>query len=436
MKKGIIHGKRASAAKTLAIAVAAIVLAAAGTSANATLPIVTAPTSALSASSPSATSTTTFSLTSDGHIHAVTNTSGAWSTADITAVSNAVAATPGTALASVVEGNGNLDVYYFGPDQAVHGISQNGSTWIADSSTAAMPPPGNPAALTAMWVDRQSPYVGRVEIFYPTAGGHIEELVPAYGSAGWAMGDISADLNGGTFVPASFNTSIAAFPYEDFYERVYYIDTSGHVEELASGPELDMSQLTVWTETDATSRASGTVAVSGSAMTAVWALNNGPRIYYFDANQHVRELAYGINNIWHNTDITAAAGGAVSVSGSAMTTLSLSSANSPNLQIFYLSYEGHIRRLNFGADGWSAQDITTMACGTAAAAGSALTSFDNPASYGVLYASADSHLREVEVTNAAWYAIDANGAGTPQGCTSSGGSGGGGGGGGGTHLAN
>lgn len=209
------------------------------------------------------------------------------------------------------------------------------------------------------------------------------------------------------------------------YPRVYYFTASGHVMELAWGGG--------WNATDVTSSGGGVLAAYGSALTAMTvgtaSSSPRPRVYYFDVQGHVQELAWVFG--WHSGDITNQTGALNAAQGSGLTCYAITIKNDSS-RIYYTGTDGHVRQLSW-MSGWSTTDLSGTTGSVIAAPGGVLASaITGTGQESVYYVSADSHVHQFLWANG-WHSVDVNTgvASTPP--TSSGG---GGGGGGGTHQAN
>jgi hypothetical protein len=361
-------------------------------------PIVATPGSALSSV---AYNDATFEISADGHVHALMRNGSGWAPIDITNMVNGATAVPGSALSSalVSASSGQVAVFYLSADGHVHVLTGSlaGSPWrhvdVTAISGAPVAMPGTGLTSVALLGSQPGSHL---RTYYVSAAGHVEELGDSSGPGGsWGVADITA-TSGGLAASATPLTSMVCVEGGALYPHVFHFTDGGGVQELASKGG--------WHATDLMAASGGVAAVAGSAITSVCSNTQGPRIYYFDADQHVREYAW--SNAWLASDITSRAGASAAVGGSALTSYQVGSGG--NSRVYYLTYDGHVQELAWGNGWtWSASDIVARAGAVPAAAGSALSSFGSSTN-AVFYVSPDSHVREL-VWNGAWTARDANG---------------------------
>ena len=140
-----------------------------------------------------------------------------------------------------------------------------------------------------------------------------------------------------------------------------------------------------WSLTDLTAITSGALAATNTALTS-FADPYGEYISYSGTNQHIywMYLTFG-GSPWHNQDITAAAGGALAASGSALTSF----ADGYGEHIFYIGANQHTYEL-IVTSSWAEKDLTTLTGASPAVAGSGLTSFSDTAN--AYYGPGGEHL--------------------------------------------
>jgi hypothetical protein len=387
--------------------------------AQAAAPVVTTSTSPLAAYDEGLMAT--YLISTDGHVQQLSQIAG-WHLNDLTAGANAVAAAAGS---PVLTGG-----FYLSADGHVRQIAGNGSGFGATDLTAVSGAPlavGN--ALTGMSVVGYAcATCATYRIYFTTATGHIEEL--AQTAAGrWSATDVTAAIGAVAAAPGSALTSFYVTddnPYSNYqYPRVYYFSADGHVRELAWGAG--------WHATDITGTAAGGQPAGNFSTLFGFALYGSnaykpsfPRIYYFDANHHIQELADAGG--WHAGDITSRTGAALAHSQSKLAGFALTW---DGLRVYYVAYDGHVHDLNWDG-GWTTHDLTAQMSAALPYAGSSLTGYGwkGGSYYGFMYIGTDNHVREFFYSSGHWVVSDANATTTPPS------GGGGGGGGGGTHPAN
>jgi hypothetical protein len=149
----------------------------------------------------------------------------------------------------------------------------------------------------------------------------------------------------------------------------------------------------LWADNDLTTATASPAAVPGSALTS-WANVGYQHVIFVSPDQHVRELYYSdAGGGWGGTDVTAAAGAPVAVSGSALT----SWADPGYQHVAFVSPDQHVRELYYplAGGGWACADLTAATGAPVAVSGSALTSWADPGYQHVVFVSADQHVREL-----------------------------------------
>ena len=169
--------------------------------------------------------------------------------------------------------------------------------------------------------------------------------------------------------------------------HIVYLDAAQHVNQI-----WYTTSARAWSAQDLTATvAPGTPAASGSALTS-FSITDGPHVVYVDAAQHINQFGWN-GSTWTNQDVTALAGGRLPAAGSALTSF----LGSDGPHIVYLDAAQHMNQVWYttSANGWSAQDLTaTVAPGTPAANGSALTSFSITDGPHVLYVDAAGNVNQ------------------------------------------
>jgi hypothetical protein len=230
------------------------------------------------------------------------------------------------------------------------------------------------SALTCFGVGGSAP-----RAYYVQPTGHIFEL--SWETDGWYFTDLTAKSGA---APAPTGTALTCFGVGGTDSRVYYMDSSGHVNELA--------WVGAWSSTDVTAKAGAPPGAPASALTCFGVGTSASRVYYLEPNGHVVELAW--MGKWRYSDVTTLAGAASAAPGSA---LACFAANGSVSRIYYLDTSGHVHELAW-VNGWRTADITAMAKASPAIAGSALACFgfgigaDNARVY---YLQANGHVNEL-----------------------------------------
>jgi hypothetical protein len=230
-------------------------------------------------------------------------------------------------------------------------------------------------------------------VYFISANQHVNELVCC-----WSHNDISA-VAGSPYPP----TTSPLTSYADSYgEHVVYLGTNQHVYLLFYSYSTSK-----WSLTDLTAITRGALAATNSKLTS-FADPYGEYISYSGTNQHIywMYLTFG-GSPWGNQDITAAAGGALAVSGTGLTSF----ADGYGEHIFYIGTNEHTYEL-IVTSSWAEKDLTALTGASLAVSGSGLTSFSDPANsyYGpggehVFYVSSGSNglqVNELLFNGTAW----------------------------------
>lgn len=330
----------------------------------------------------------------DGHIHELAWFGGRWSHRDITADAgnDAVVATTGSPIAAVGRGL-NLDprVYYLSEDNSVQELSwfSGGDRWThRDVSAAASADPASPwSSLAAMGCGYYRSTAGLdPRIYYMSANGNIHELGWFTDRGRWEHRDATAAAGG---VIAKTASAIAALGSGvNLDPRVYYLDDGNHVQELAWADGL-------WSHRDVTADAGGVAARTDSPIAAVGSGDGrNPRIYYFDADGRVQELAW-VSGAWSHRNVTTDADGVAAATGSPLA--AIGSGNDRIPRIYYLSADRHVRELAWVGGAWSHRDVTIEASGFAAVAKASIAAMAGGPSLDprVYYLSLDYQVQEL-----------------------------------------
>jgi hypothetical protein len=287
-------------------------------------------------------------LSTDGHVHQLTNINTAPSDVDLTATnSGSIAATAGSSLASVLLGSGS-----------------SGPT------------------------------------FYYVSSGHIIQLRQVVLGA-WSTTDLSVSAH----LPApAYGTPLSVYAWNGTDPRLYYLDANSHIQEV------HYSASSGWGNTDVTLASNDVPCLPGSPITVFQLNSSSARVYHFDTNYHVREVTYGqalaygtLITSWSSNDLSGRTGAAISAPNSGLTSVLL---NSNSFRIYYNSAEGHVRELSWSG-GWSVSDVSASAGAPAAIPGSALTSAVSNGVIGVFYFPAANQPQEL-LWHGSWSTVRAH----------------------------
>ncbi|MHB8750155.1 MAG: protein kinase domain-containing protein [Aggregatilineales bacterium] len=182
-------------------------------------------------------------FTSDGHIHELAFVDRAsWTHTDLTSLTGSPAAAPGSPLAGYAwETNLSKQVAYFTADGHIHELVIQGTGWTHTDLTrltgAPSAAPGSPLVGYA-WAGGDSKQVA-----YFTADGHLDELAITQ-RTNWIHIDLTSAIGAPSAAPGS---PLVGYAWESGNSKeTAYFTADGHIHEL------DV-QATGWTHTDLTS---------------------------------------------------------------------------------------------------------------------------------------------------------------------------------------
>ena len=106
------------------------------------------------------------------------------------------------------------------------------------------------------------------------------------------------------------------------YERVFFLDSNRHVQQFSS------DSIGQWHNQDLTAVSGSALAATGSPLSAI-ALSSADleRVFYLDSNRHVQQLWSDSIGNWHNNDLTVASGSPLATTVSTLSAIALSSAD-------------------------------------------------------------------------------------------------------------
>lgn len=336
-------------------------------------------------------------LDSSDHVHLLSSTSTGWTDADLTALTDAPVALSGSALTSIVDTSGDVHVYYLGTNHQVYELHGAGTAWSLDdpSSITGATEAISGSALTSFVDDSSGSSI--IHVFYQGTDQNVYEL---YYTTAWHS-DSPTKLAGvpSDALPAS-GSSLTSFLYyfnngtSDFWGmQVFYLGANQQVYQLNYASSY-------WSYDVPTVIIHAPVAATGSKLTSFVdnSSTNPPiaHVFYLGTNQNVYELYY--TGSWHSDDPTSIAGAPVAVSGSALTSfLNNSGVGDTGMHVMYHGTNEHAYDLYWkSGKTWSYFDATAASGGVLAASGSAMTSFQDLAGGVRLYfLGTNSHVYEL-----------------------------------------
>jgi hypothetical protein len=323
------------------------------------------------------------------HVEQLVWTGSAWANNDLTTqVGNSVLASGSSGLTSLYFSLAD-HVYYIGSNQHVEQLMWTGSGWANNDLTAQI---GNAVLAEASSALTSLYFASSDHIYYIGSNQHVEQLV--WTGSGWANNDLSANA-GASVLPAA-NSGLTSL-YFSSADRVYYIGTNQHVEQLTwtgSG----------WANYDLTA-AAGTaeLALATGGITSLY-FNTADHVYYIGANQHIHELMW-TGSAWIDEDLTGAAGAGVLASQtSGLTSLYFSSVD----HVYYIGVNHHVEQLVWTGSRWANNDLTGQAGNSVLAnVSSALSSLYFNSADHIYYFSFGEQLNELIWNNPGWINVSA-----------------------------
>jgi hypothetical protein len=194
---------------------------------------------------------------------------------------------------------------------------------------------------------------GNLQQLYSDASGH------------WHNQDLTV-LSGGILGAAGSSVTAVALTVGD-YERLFFLDSNRHVQQFYSDASGH------WHNQDLTTLSGSVLAGNGSSLTAI-RLSSGDyeRVFFLDSNGHVQQLWSDSSGYWHSGDLTLASGGSLAAPAGTLSAIALSSGDLE--RVFFLDSNGHVQQLWSDSTGhWHSGDLTLASGSAPAAAQSALT---------------------------------------------------------------
>jgi Pro-kumamolisin, activation domain len=291
--------------------------------------------------------------------------------------------------------NDSQHVNYIGTDKHVHELYITaGAAWVDNDLTeeAGAVPPKATSALEGFRLSDDSQHV-----FFIGTDGHVYELYITAG-AGWIYNDLTA-LAGVGAVPPNPTSALEGFRLSDDSKHVFFIGTDGHVHEL------QIARGGRWVDNDVTTLAGAafspnpTTALDGFRLS-----DDSEHVNYIDTVGHVHELAH-TGAGWVDHDLTTLAGAVLPTPNSALDGFRLSDDSE---HVIFIG-GSHVHELTHTGAGWVDNDLTTLAGASAVlpTATSALDGFRlSDDSEHVFFIGIDSHVHELTHTGAGWVDSD------------------------------
>ena len=153
--------------------------------------------------------------------------------------------------------------------------------------------------------------------------------------------------------PARAGSPLDGYWGSDSSQHVNFLDVNGHVHELYIHPGAS------WVDNDLTKLASGAPAGAGSTLDGYWGSDSSQHVNFLDASGHVHELYIHPGADWVDNDLTALAKGTPAAAGSPLDGYWGSDSSQ---HVNFLDASGHVHELYIhpGA-GWVDNDLTRTA---------------------------------------------------------------------------
>ena len=351
-------------------------------------------------------------ITPDGHVHELAwQPNGQWRESDLSSITGASPATPGTSLATYVyppdaSSASMRHVDYISTDGHIHDLLCPSDNNWQNQDLSSMT--GAPTASVGSGLDGYAfAYDNSQHVNYTTSDGHIHEI---FWNGLWHTSDLSSQV--GTS-PAMRGSTLAAYAYpnttaSNAMMHVQFISQDGHVHELLWTTDA------VWHDNDLSTITGAPTAASGAALDAyVLDYNNTQHVNYTTSDGHIHELF--TNGVWHHMDLTSIAGGTGAAVGSGLDGYSYpdDTSSDAEMHVNFIGSDGHVHELLWTANGvWHNDDLTTMASPPRLASLSTRLSgytvvYDN--SQREDYVSSDGHIHELRWRNGWWQDTDLSG---------------------------
>ncbi|AKB45063.1 hypothetical protein [Methanosarcina vacuolata] len=244
----------------------------------------------------------------NGHVYeyAWHSSDSTWHNKDVTAEAGGQPAVDGSAFTSINDGFDNIYVYYFGNNNHVYELANEGwvgGSWVGGSwhSRDVTAYSGGQPALSISSLSSTTNYTPfNRHVYYLGKNYHVYEYAWHSSDSTWHNSDVTVDSGGQPTLSISLLSSITYVGDP----RVYYIGNNYHVYEYAWH-----SSDRTWHNRDVTVDSGGQPALPASPLSSITYVGD-PRVYYYGNNGHVYEYAWhSSDSTWHNRDVTVDSGG-------------------------------------------------------------------------------------------------------------------------------
>ncbi|MGA8027521.1 MAG: hypothetical protein WB992_10260 [Bryobacteraceae bacterium] len=317
-------------------------------------------------------------------------------------------------IASLFDHNYNgVRTDYIGVDQHVHELFLSGATWQDADLTAIA---------GGMYLSAESGlksigdgYSARV--YYIGAEQDLHQLLLSGGF--WSDLDLSNLTNtvyvaAGSAIGSLFDTGDSS---DANFEVIHtdYVGDDQDIHELSiSGDASTLVSSTAWTDTDLTVSSNASTYVAGGSsglVNIVDPVNSSGsccfdvRTYYIGAEQDVHELFYS-GGAWQDGDLTMIAGGPSAAAGSKLASLFDTVYN--GVRTYYIGADQDVHELFLSGSTWQDADLSAITGGPHVTPGSALATLYDSKYSGVRtdYVATDQHVHELFLSGGMWQDAD------------------------------
>lgn len=318
------------------------------------------------------------------------------------------------------------EVFYLGSDQHVHELWRWSSTaafdgwhhtdvWAASGATILADARSSLAAIA-------DPSAGADVVFFAGTDGHLYALTFACSATQWAILDLTSKYAApaaalGSAFAAHLNNVTASTPSEE----LFYIGADQQVDELWAWSLS--TAFDGWHHTIVSSAASAPLASSQSPLATVADTAGGSDVvFYVGADSDIHELALRASSLWTTLDITAEYAAPAVASGSSFVAHLNNSSSNPSEELWYVDSSLNFRELwawSLNFDGWHNTDVSAVAGGPNPSANSGLaTDVDtiaNPVLDEAAYVDRNGDVHLLDLSSSMWIQQDISiQNGTPQ----------------------
>lgn len=304
----------------------------------------------------------TFFIGTDQHVHMMLNdiSEGGWGNWDINSLAQSptnIAPVAGSALSSNSAGSGYYETFFIGTDLHVHMLLNNPSqgAWGNHDVTSYATGPSSVVPLVGSALSSVNQTNGNIEVFFVGMDQHLHMLLNAAGS--WANYDLNSLATSPTAVTPANWTQLSALDLGSGNSEVFFIGTDLHVHRL-----LNMNG--VWENDDVNSLAQAPTTITamlGSSLQAFSFAANATATFFIGTDQHVHRLYFNGNGGWENDDLNALGQAPTNVLPAIRSPYTIIDLGGGNSETFFIGIDGHMHMFLNYAGAWGNWDISSSA---------------------------------------------------------------------------